>query len=203
MILLYGGSGHAKVIRDCITASGEKVHSIFDDNPSLKSLDDTPVVGAYNPDFEKNLSLIISIGDNLTRKMVSEKIKHHFGIAIHPSVIFSSYSKVLPGTVLMPAVVVNAGVLIKKHVIVNTGAIVEHDCVVEDYVHVSPSATLCGNVKVGEGTHIGAGAVVLPNLSIGKWCVIGAGAVVRENIPDYSVVIGVPGRIVGKTTKEV
>jgi acetyltransferase EpsM len=65
-------------------------------------------------------------------------------------------------------------------------------------VHISPNSTLCGNVKVGEGTHIGAGATILPNIEIGKWCKIGAGSVVTKKIPDYSVVVGIPGKIIKK-----
>ena len=78
----------------------------------------------------------------------------------------------------------------KKHCIVNTGATVDHDCELQDYVHISPNATLCGNVFVGEGTHIGAGSVVLPGVKIGKWSVIGAGSVVAKDIPDRMLAVG-------------
>lgn len=202
-MLLYGGSGHAKVIRDCVEAAGEKVYFIFDDNPDLTALDDTPVIGSYKPDFDIHEELIIAIGDNRVRKIVSGTIRHQFGKAIHPSAILSSYAAIKEGTVVMQGAVINAGTKIGKHGIINSSSVVEHDCTLEDFVHISPNATLCGNVKVGEGTHIGAGAVVIPNLTIGKWCVIAAGSVVCENIPDYSLVMGVPGRVVRSIAKEV
>jgi acetyltransferase EpsM len=197
-MLLFGGSGHAKVIRDCIRAGGGEVVAIFDDNPNLKTLDETPIVGAYQKDQFLNESIIISIGDNWIRKKVSGKIFHKFDIAIHPTVLISPYSKVLEGSVLMPSVIINAGTIVGKHCIINTAAVVEHDCIIEDFVHVSPNGTICGGVKIGEGTHIGAGATVIPNVTIGKWCVIGAGAVVTESIPDFSLVVGVPGKVVRK-----
>jgi len=81
-----------------------------------------------------------------------------------------------------------------KHNIINTGATIDHECILEDYVHISPNATLCGNVRVGEGTHIGAGAVVNPNISIGKWCVIGSGSVVIRNVPDHTKLVGNPAK---------
>jgi len=56
--------------------------------------------------------------------------------------------------------------------------------------------SISGNVLIGEGTHVGTGAIILPNITIGKWCKIGAGAVVIKDIPDYSVVVGVPGKII-------
>lgn len=202
-MILFGGSGHAKVIRDCIRAAGGRVSFIFDDNPSLSALDDTPVAGPYDADNSPDEELIISVGDNLIRKRISSKIRHSFGKAIHPSVLLSAYSSVDAGTVVMPSVVINAGSAIGKHCIINTGAVIEHDCVTGDFVHVSPNATLCGNVKVGEGTHIGAGATVIPNITIGKWCIIGAGSVITEAIPDYSLVVGVPGRIVRTLARTV
>ena len=78
----------------------------------------------------------------------------------------------------------------------NTGASVDHECVLGDYVHIAPNATLCGQVKVGEGTMIGVGVSVVQCVTIGKWCKIGAGAVVLSDVPDGATVVGVPGRII-------
>ena len=94
----------------------------------------------------------------------------------------------------MPNAVVNAGAKIGCHCIVNTGGIVEHDSVLENFVHVSVGAKLCGTVHVGESTWIGAGAVVRNNLSIGSHCMIGAGAVVVNDIVDAGTYVGVPAR---------
>ncbi len=57
---------------------------------------------------------------------------------------------------------------------------------------------------IGEGSLIGMGATVLNGAVIGKHCLIGAGALVTEgkNIPDYSVVMGAPGRVVREMTHE-
>jgi len=51
---------------------------------------------------------------------------------------------------------------------------------------------------IGDYVHVGANAVVLMGARIGNRCVIGAGAVVRqfEDVPDDSLVVGVPGRII-------
>jgi acetyltransferase EpsM len=51
-------------------------------------------------------------------------------------------------------------------------------------------------VEVGEGTMIGIGAVIIQGIKIGKWTIIGAGAVVVNDIPDYAMVVGVPGKII-------
>lgn len=55
---------------------------------------------------------------------------------------------------------------------------------------------------IGDYVHIGANAVILMGAKIGHHSAIGAGAVVLENadIPPYSVVVGVPGRILENTS---
>jgi acetyltransferase-like isoleucine patch superfamily enzyme len=52
-------------------------------------------------------------------------------------------------------------------------------------------------VRVGEGSWVGTGAVVLAE--VGRYCVIGAGAVVTKPIPDFSVAVGTPARVVAST----
>ncbi|MCU1350920.1 MAG: transferase, partial [Acidimicrobiales bacterium] len=52
------------------------------------------------------------------------------------------------------------------------------------------------SVVIGEGSWIGHGAVVLPGTRIGRQVVVAAGSVVRGEVPDHSVVAGVPARVV-------
>jgi acetyltransferase-like isoleucine patch superfamily enzyme len=51
-----------------------------------------------------------------------------------------------------------------------------------------------GPIIVGEGAYIGANATILHSVRIGRCAVVAAGAVVREDVPDYTVVGGVPAR---------
>jgi acetyltransferase-like isoleucine patch superfamily enzyme len=53
-------------------------------------------------------------------------------------------------------------------------------------------------IKIGDDVWIGAGAKVLDGVTIGRGSVIGAGAVVTDNIPPYSVAVGVPARVIKK-----
>jgi acetyltransferase-like isoleucine patch superfamily enzyme len=53
-------------------------------------------------------------------------------------------------------------------------------------------------VIIGANTWLGQNAVVLPGVKIGKHCIIGANSVVNRSIPDYSIVVGVPARVVKK-----
>lgn len=191
-MFLYGASGHAKVIIDILKANGMEIEGLLDDNPDVTELMGYKVLHGVN-DVS---SLIISIGNNRIRKMIAERLETRFEKAVHPSAIMSPSAKVGEGTVVMQGAIVQACAEIGKHCIVNTGASVDHECVLEDYVHVSPHSTLCGNVHVGEGSWIGAGTTVIPGVKIGKWSVIGAGSVVVRDIPDGVVAYGNPCRIV-------
>lgn len=58
-----------------------------------------------------------------------------------------------------------------------------------------------GKIRVGERTFIGARSTIMPGVTIGKRCVIATGSVVTKDVPDGSVVAGVPARVI-MTTEE-
>jgi len=84
----------------------------------------------------------------------------------------------------------------------------------EDYVFCGPSMVFtnvldpkCKYPQVGsqyyvktlvkEGASIGANATIVCGITLGRNCMIGAGAVVTKDVPDYALVVGVPGKVVG------
>ncbi|MFD1142141.1 acetyltransferase [Larkinella insperata] len=195
-MLLYGASGHAKVIISCLQAAGVAVDAIFDDDPDKKKLLTIPVVGGYRAEYNPGEPLVVAIGDNRVRCRLAQWIQHPFGTAVHPSALIDSSVMLGNGSVVMHGAILQVDTCVGNHVIINTGASVDHDCTVADFVHVAPGAVVCGGIQVGTGTLIGAGAVVCPNLNIGRWATVGAGAVVTRPIPDYAVVVGNPARII-------
>jgi len=52
-------------------------------------------------------------------------------------------------------------------------------------------------IDVGEGAWLGAGAKILDGVVIGNRAVVGAGAVVREAVPEGSIAVGIPARVIG------
>ena len=54
------------------------------------------------------------------------------------------------------------------------------------------------NVIIEDDVWIGAHSVVLPGVTIGRGSVIGAGSVVTKNIPQYSIAVGNPARVIKK-----
>lgn len=198
IMYLYGASGHAKVIIDILRANKINVEGIFDDNAVISQLWEY-AVSVYSEELDiEGKELIISIGNNLIRKSIAERVKTIYGKALHPLANISERSFIGDGTVVMAGATINADVNIGEHCIINTGAVVEHDCVIDHYVHISPNATLCGGVVVKEGAHIGAGAIIIPGIKVGAWAIIGAGAVIIRDVAAKMVVVGNPGREVKK-----
>jgi len=195
-IILIGGGGHAKVIIDCVRASGDEVFGILDDGLMVE----TAVLGAKvlgkTADYERytDYPFLIAIGNNSVRQKIAEKLNVRWATVVHPSAVVSPHAAIGGGTVIMPHAVINAGAVVGNHCIVNTGAIVEHDNCLGDYVHISPNAALGGTVRVGGGTHIGIGACVRNNTEICGGCTIGAGAVVVNNIDEIGTYVGIPAR---------
>lgn len=189
-INLFGASGHAKVIKDIINACGDNVGCLYDDAPHCDEITGSPVYKASEVNVEE--PLIVSIGSNRVRKLISEKYPLQYARAIHPQSIISPSAKIGDGTVVMQGAILQSDAEIGRHCIINTGASVDHECLIGDFVHISPHATLCGNVHVGEGTWIGAGVTIIPGIKIGDWCVIGAGSVVINDIPDNTSAVGNP-----------
>ena len=162
-MFLYGASGHAKVIIDILRAGHESIEALFDDNVEVTSLLGHPVLRPS----EVRGPLIVSIGNNRIRKRIVDTLSVEFGCAIHPLSIVSELADIGEGSVVM-----------------------QGSIIIEDYVHISPHSTLCGNVLVGEGSWIGAGTTIIPGVKIGKWSVIGAGSVVTKDIPDHVLAVG-------------
>ena len=192
---LIGAGGHAKVVRDILDACSIPFSGVVTDNLKEVTFMEKKILHSMDGVDEA----IICVGNNRTRKKLAEELSGQgvtFGTGIHPSVIMSKYASVDEGTVIMQGVVIQSCAKIGKHCIVNTSASIDHDNVLSDFVHISPHATLCGEVEVGEGTWIGAGTVVKQCVKIGKWSIIGAGSVVVNDIPDGVLAYGNPCKII-------
>jgi len=129
---------------------------------------------------------------------------------------------------IAPNAVVVGRVILKKNASVWFGAVVRGDndpivvganSNVQDnsvlHTDVGQPLTIGDNVTIGhkvmlhgctigDGSLIGIGAIVLNGARIGRGCLIGAGTLITEGkeIPDYSLVMGAPGKVIRTITPE-
>lgn len=89
---------------------------------------------------------------------------------------------------------------IGNHVVVSPGTtFITHDGSVWLYRDKHPNITVFGKISIGDNSFIGINCIILPGTEIGSNCIIGAGSVVRGKIPDNSVVMGNPAKVVMKS----
>ena len=66
--------------------------------------------------------------------------------------------------------------------------------------NVMHNSTMTAPIRIGRGTWLAERVAVLRGASIGRCCIIGANSVVRGELPDYSVAVGAPAKVVGQVT---
>lgn len=207
--VLWGSSGHAKVLAETISMIGGEVVALFDNNHNaLSVISAVPIFYGEEGFFDwiNNIELqkhqvsgLVAIGGSSGQERL--KIQSLFRtngfyvpILRHPSATVSKSAFLGDGTQVLAQSNIAADVVCGAACIINHRASVDHESSLGNSVHLGPGATLCGCVSVGDHVFIGAGAIVLPRVSIGKDSVIGAGAVVTKNVPPNVVVLGNPAK---------
>lgn len=200
-LAILGASGHGKVVAEIAELTGWDEVVFFDDAfPAVKVIGVWSVQGTTEnlvASVEKFSAVIIAIGDNRIRLEKSKYLlSKGFGLAtlVHPLSVVSKYSELGGGTVVMAGAIVNPFATIGLGSIINTACSIDHDCVIAQGVHVSPGAHIAGGVSIGEMSWLGIGCVVKQGVEIGASVIVAAGAVVIRDIPNNSLVKGVPAK---------
>ena len=68
--------------------------------------------------------------------------------------------------------------------------------VVRDLYDDAKNADKFGRISIGNNVHIGVKCVIMPGVTIGNNVIVGCGAVVTKDIPDNSIAVGVPARVI-------
>ncbi len=162
----------------------EQIDTIFREDPAAKSV--LEIVLCY-PGFHAILlhrlaHKLYGDGLNLAARLVSQFSRAITGIEIHP------------GATIGRRFFIDHGM----------GVVIGETSEIGDDVLLYQNVTLGGTGKergkrhptIGNNVVIGTGAKVLGNIYIGNYVKVGAGSVVIHSVPDYSTVVGIPGRVV-------
>jgi len=155
------------------------------------------------PEMERSMGLCAKIStkspyDKETRQMEEELFEQHLPESAHilsPMQIDYGHQ-----------VNIHEGVFINHSVCMSAAAGVE----IEENVQIAPQVTIltvnhdlkdkmiikCKPVVIKKDAWIGARVIILPGVTIGKNAVVGAGAVVTKDVPDNSVAVGNPAKVI-------
>ena len=123
-------------------------------------------------------------------RYISQKAKRKTGIEIHPA------------ATIAPGVFIDHG----------AGVVIGETAVVEEGVVIYQGVTRGGTGKdkgkkrhptVKKGSVISAGAKVLGGITVNEYCKIGASSVVLQDVPAYSTVVGIPGKVIKTNGKRI
>lgn len=197
-LIIIGASGHGRVVSDIAKRSGYSDIAFFDDDPSVKTCGNYPVLGCSKDALlYKDCDFVVAIGNaEVRRKIQTELTEQGLNVVSlsHPNAVIADDVTIGAGTVVMAGAVLNPCVTIGQGCIINTCSSVDHDCLVGDFVHISVGAHIAGTVTIGDDSFIGSGATVINDIDIAHKCIVGAGAVVVTDLSDQGVYVGLPAR---------
>jgi sugar O-acyltransferase (sialic acid O-acetyltransferase NeuD family) len=205
-VIIFGASGHAKMVIDIFERmGGYTVVGLLD---TFKPLGEE--VGGYRIlGREENLpellslnpaaKVFVAIGDNWTRGMIVEKLRSivpgvGFATGVHPSVQIGKGVRIGKGVVIGAGAIVDVEASIEDFVIIGKQAIVNHESTMMKFSSLGPNTTTGGNVSIGEFSAIAMSATIKHGVSVGNHTVIGAGALLMHDCGDNLVMYGVPAK---------
>ena len=167
--------------------------------------------------FFGELELFNQFKDDNSKKIKSYKLENDrrnsaiplsdltkFNARIEPGAIIRDMVEIGDNCVIMMGAVINIGAVIGERTMIDMNTVIGGRAMIGKDCHIGAGSVIAGVIEpphaspviVGDNVVMGANAVVLEGVKIGNGCVIAAGSVVISDVPDNSVVAGVPGKII-------
>ncbi len=129
------------------------------------------------------------------------------------------FCHIMPGAIIGSNCILGQNVFVDNNAVIGNGVKIQNNVsvynsvIIEDNVFVGPSVVFTNVINprafierkqefiqthVRKGATIGANSTILCGIEIGEYAMIGAGAVVTKNVKPYTIVVGNPGRQVGR-----
>ena len=129
-----------------------------------------------------------------------------FNARIEPGAIIRDQVAIGKNAVIMMGAIINIGAEIGDDTMIDMGVVLGGRAIVGKHCHIGAGSVLAGviepasakPVQIDDDVVIGANAVVIEGRHVGKGAVIAAGAIVTKDVEPYTMVAGVPAKVIKK-----
>ena len=211
-VAIIGAGGFGKEVQMLI----EQINTInptydivgfYDDGKSKgKIINGLPVLGKIEDinNIDQPHSIALGIGDPTSKKKIVKKISNpliSFPNLIHPSVqIGFPYVTLGKGNIICGNNILTVNIDLGDFVTLNLGCTVGHDTKIGDYSAFMPGCDIAGEVVIQPLVYGGLGTKIINLTNVGTNVTLGAGAVVVNDIPDNTLAVGVPAKVIKTKT---
>ena len=174
LYVIWGSSGHAKVLKSLIELEKDQIIAIFD-NENIESISRNIPFYHGEDGFKKWLSKqqntnlitgLVAIGGHRGEERLKiQKIFKSAGLLlnplIHPKASICSTSEIGECSQVLAHAVIAADCKVGSSCIINHNSTLDHESKIGDGVHLAPGSIVCGLVSIGNNVMVGAGAIIL------------------------------------------
>lgn len=210
-LVILGGSGIGMIAASIANDLGYFnvlgfLNDVLPVNSRIGKFNTIPIIGTTE-DLPKYLSddktvVFVAYVGLQNEKKVYEKLESlnipdsKFATLIHPSAMIpKGFCEIGNGVLMAPLSQISPDVTLENNCILLPNSFVGHDSTLKKFAHIATNSVVGANVSVGRACHIGSNATIREKLKIGDFSLIGAGAVVLNDVPENSIVVGNPARL--------
>ena len=159
-----------------------------------------PIIGdAETYEIQPDDVFVCALGEPEMRKKYVDMILKRGGkfiSVIHPRAYIAPSVTIGVGCIIAPNTSISSNTKIGEHVYVGLNSAVCHDCIIGDFVSVSPGATVPGWCTIHQCCFLGVNATLIPHTELGadSPVYVAAGAVVTKSFPSGRI-MGVPANL--------
>ncbi len=158
--------------------------------------------------YEKNKRLIKKYRIENSRRNsaipMADLLKYN--ARIEPGALIREHVEIGDNAVIMMGAVINIGAVIGEKTMIDMNTVIGGRAVIGNNCHIGAGAVVAGvieppsaqSVIIEDDVLLGANAVILEGVKIGRGSIIAAGSVVLSDVEPYSVIAGVPGKLIKK-----
>ena len=204
--IIIGAGTYGEVYLAYLQEAGVDIVGFLDDDPKYEGqrVRGVPVLGSISllntlKETDGIEAVYCPLGNNKLRvKFLTQArdLGYETPNYIHPSVIISPNVTIGKGVYILLGTTIMPHTVIKDYVMISMGVHLAHHNILEEGVFLSTGCNFGASIIAHKYAYCGISSTIMTGIhEIGEDCLIGAGAVVIKDVPDRTIVAGVPAKV--------